>query len=59
MKVLKTKKKKRRRGRMIVLNSEAAKIVFKKARYKRGDSTRLLSQQLASQVCSKFMKSEG
>ena len=39
MAIEKTKEKKSR-GRLIVLNSEAAKIVLKKARYKRGDSTR-------------------
>jgi len=38
---------KKRRGRPKVLN-EAAEIVLKKAKYKRGNSTRQLSQQLAS-----------
>jgi len=38
---------KKRTGRPKVLN-ESAKKVLKKARYKRGNSTRQLSQQLAS-----------
>ena len=48
---------KKRRGRPKVLN-KAAKIVLKKDRYKMGDSTRSLSH-LASQVSSRYMKSEG
>ena len=45
------------KGKTKVLN-KAAKIVLKKARYKIGDSTRRLSH-LASQVSSRYMKSEG
>ena len=44
-------------GRPNVPN-KAAKIVLKKDRYKMGDSTRSLSH-LASQVSSRYMKSEG
>ena len=56
---------KKRTGRPKVLN-EAAKKVPKKAKYKRGNSTRQLSQQLASKgllggknTVWTFMKSEG
>ena len=56
---------KKRTGRPKVLN-EAAKKVLKKAKYKRGNSTRQLSQQLASKglvggknTVWRFMKSKG
>jgi len=56
---------KKRTGRPKVLN-QAAKKVLKKAKYKRGNSTRQLSQQLANKglvggknTVWRFMKSEG
>ena len=53
MKVLKARNK---RGRPKVLN-KAGKIVLKKARYKKGDSTRKLSHSLiASQVQKGLLK---
>ena len=56
---------KKRTGRPKILN-EAAKRILNKAKYKRGNSTRQLSQQLASKghvegknTIWRFMKSEG
>ena len=56
---------KKRTGRPKILN-EAAKRILNKAKYKRGNSTRQLSQQLASKghvggknTTWRFMKSEG
>ena len=54
MKVLKATKKGKTES-----PHKAANVVLKKARYKIGNSTRKLSQQFASQVQKRFMKSEG
>ena len=57
---------KKRTGRPKVLNEVAKKLVLKKAKYKRGNSTRHLSQPLASEglvggknAIWRLMKSEG